>query len=241
MLAIAVVGYIKNITMRLTEFRRLQAPSTQHMTTGTIHQSIRLKGDMTNGQIYGGSSLIACLLILNSLGAALFQILTRHDFPTEFTHRTVFDKYNKTEDKLTRDLLRGCFSEASDRPTAQELVQRFLDKYNEECARKNAMHKEIQDALDFGREIIYNKRKGSESSLSFAEGVVNTLLGFEDSWDDEESKLGLAPQVNFTIGAGILWGSINLKFIKVPPIVVSRDTTSTEGIIDIYRTDASSV
>jgi hypothetical protein len=157
------------------------------------------------------------------------------------------ERYNEFPE--VESLLRGCFLEnPKERPRAQMLFQRFLDKYNEECAAIEKLHGDVLKLLEAGHERIYKQRqyehKTIESTtlpLPFSEQEVETLLRFEKSRDGQESKLRLAPQINFVVGAGIFWDMIKVEYVHVDPTIVSRGTPSPKGSYSNGRADVVSV
>jgi hypothetical protein len=87
--------------------------------------------------------------------------------------------------------------------------------------------------------MVYEKRKESRFPSPLEERMIDKLLKLEGLGDDQKTKL--LPQVNFIIGAGVLYNLINLDFLKVPLEIVSRRTTSPEGTIDVCLADALSL
>jgi len=57
------------------------------------------------------------------------------------------------------------------------------------------------------------------------------VLELTDSWDDPGSELRLAPLAMFLIGAGLVWGLLDINHIPVQTNIVSRGPTSSDGIV----------
>jgi len=156
--------------------------------------------------------------------------------PSEFDSHTVAETFDQELDQQIKVLLAGCFCKRpQNRPTAQELAQRFLDKYNEECSRDDDDYAEISKLLEEGQKMIYSARRKAHGPSAFSETGIEKLLEFETSWDEPGYPVRLAPQINFLIGAGVFWNLIPLKFVQLPATIVNRGTASPEGTRHFYQ------
>lgn len=100
------------------------------------------QGSMRNQLTYGGIFIFNKRLLYFSLALVLWEIIEGKKVPDSSTPLNPPDLL--TNDKL-RSLLGDCLSLIpSSRPTASSLAQRFLDKYNDSCA-KNAPPQESVD------------------------------------------------------------------------------------------------
>lgn len=167
------------------------------------------------------------------------QILTAQALPSEFDSHIVLEEFHNVDDRRISEILGSCLDPTpSRRPTAAEVEQRLSDQYADECAKQTPS--DISELLEKGKRSIAARRENQCALVDmFSKADVEKLLTFEDSWDDvprldDETEVGsplrLAPRVKFTLGAGILYGLIDLAHIHVRGTVVSRGTTSLEGI-----------
>jgi hypothetical protein len=118
----------------------------------------------------------------------------------------------------------------SKRVIAAEIAQRLLDEYNDLCARVE--NEDLASTFQRCRSMIDSRRlnHSKEPDEHFSESDIGTLLQFDDSWDDIESGLCLAPQAMFLIGAGVLWDLIPLELLHLPSTIVSRGTSNPKGV-----------
>lgn len=184
-------------------------------------------------RICGGRALSQKrMTLILSLGTLLYQILRDDPLPSEFNASTILEQFTNETDPSIKHLVGGCLAiRPSSRLTAFEVAQRFLDQYNDKCAKieDQAIHTLVAKC----RKMIHARRvdhsKPPETLLS--ESDVILLLHYMDSWDDPGSTLRLAPEVCFLIGAGILWEIIDADLVRVGPTVIGRETRSPKGNI----------
>ena len=119
----------------------------------------------------------------------------------------------------------------SKRVRVSDIAQRLLDEYNDLCA--NVEDRAVASTFERCRAMIDSRRlsHSREPDECFSESDVNILLQFDDSWDDLDSGLRLAPQAMFLIGAGVMWDLIPVEMIQLSPTIVSRGTTNPKGTI----------
>ncbi len=183
-----------------------------------------------------------------SLGAVLWQILQAKSLPLEFDYNTILEEFKDENDPRITLLVSGCLErQPSSRPTAAQVEQLFSDQYADASAKVEASG--ISALLEKGRTTIEACRAGISLPISvFSKSETSQLLAFENSWDDSPSTangessgsyLRLAPQVKFLLGAGILWGMIDVEHVHVRATVVSRGTTSLKGSDLCLLTDIS--
>ena len=151
-------------------------------------------------------------------------------FDAEFLKREVSEE----RDTVIRLLFEGVLnSRPSTRTTAAEMAQVFQDRYNDACAA-GLEDQSVVALFEKCRAMIEACRRYSTSPDMLSESETATLLQYEDSWDDPGSNLRLAPQALFLIGAGIMWGLINIDHIHLPSSIVSRGTSYPKGILSYY-------
>ena len=155
--------------------------------------------------------------------------------PATFDVEFLKNEVNKERDPVIRLLFEGVLtSRPSQRTTAAEIAQRFQDRYNDACAAQF----EDQSVIKLFKKchaMVEACRRHSASPDMLSESETVTLLQHEESWDDPESNLRLAPQALFLIGAGIMWGLINVDHIHLPSSIVSRGTSYPKGTLPYYK------
>jgi hypothetical protein len=177
------------------------------------------------------------MLLMNSLGAILWQILRAQPLSAAFDSTTIIEEFCKENDSVIRQLVGDCLAiQQKNRPKAIEIVQRFLDQYNDSCTKTE--DQATYALLEKCRSMVSSYRRDEaeprSADFKFSRADTDALLQFEDSWDDPGSPLRLAPQVNFLIGAGIFWDLIDVTQVQIRSVVVSRGTTSPEGNALLY-------
>ena len=176
----------------------------------------------------------------------LWQILQAKSLPLDFDYSTILEDFEDENDPRITLLVSGCLErQPSSRPTAAQVEQLFSDQYADASAKIESSG--ISALLEKGRTTIEACRAGITLPISiFSKSETGQLLAFENSWDDSPSTgessgsyLRLAPQVKFLLGAGILWGMIDVEHVHVRATVVSRGTTSLKGSDLCLLTDGS--
>jgi len=137
-----------------------------------------------------------------SFGVLMCQILKAEWLPSTFTATSLLDGLSRESNRI-RKLATDCLNERpSKRPQASDIAQRLLDEY---------------------RELVHSSHlQRSKDSDSFRDSNISVLLNHQDSWDDDKSSLRLAPEVAYLIGAGILWGLIDINVVPVPSALEDR-------------------
>lgn len=166
-----------------------------------------------------------------------WQILTAKPLPVEFDYNTVLEEFEEENDPRITVLVSRCLErQPSSRLTAAQVEQLFSDQYADASAQIEPSG--ISGLLEKGRTAIEACRAGVTLPISvFSKDETAQILAFENSWDDfkavdgesGESHLRLAPQVKFLLGAGILWGMIDVENVHVRATIVSHGTTSLKG------------
>jgi hypothetical protein len=114
------------------------------------------------------------------------------------------------------------------RTSATEIVQRFLDRYNDARAAQ-LEDKSVFALFEKCRQMIEACRQSAKNPGLLTKSEVETLLEHEDSWDEPDIDLRLAPQALFLIGTGVMWGIIDIDHIHIPSTIISRTTSNPKG------------
>jgi len=172
-------------------------------------------------------------VLTDSLGLLIWQVLNAKALPVNFDAQSMKTQVAGGEE--TNLNLKHLFDEIlfapkpSKRVRASEIAQQLLDQYNDSCVKME--DHAVASTFQRCRSMIDSRRLDhtKEPGECFSESDICTLMGFDDSWDDFDSGLCLAPQAMFLIGAGVMWDLIPFELLHLPATIVSRGTTNPKG------------
>lgn len=175
---------------------------------------------------------LVSLKLTISLGIILWQIIEEKTIPPDPLPMVLRQQMlNDHLKNLTADCLNPI---PTSRPSAAVVAQRFLDHYNDCCARQIIGEPDLVNFINLKdlcrKQLEQCRGKGEKTSIKrLSPEEIDLLLRHEDSWD-HPAGLRLAPEICFLIGAGLFYGFMSPEHPELTRTSISQDTKLLKGI-----------